>query len=64
MLKVEELGVIRVTYLSEISFCYRPLMTPSAPIVLTASVTANSMALIQAFFVLYMGSLLYCVSIR
>ena len=49
MLKVEGLGVIRVKYISEISFCESPLIRPNAPRALIVRVTTKNNPLIHAF---------------
>jgi hypothetical protein len=54
ILNVEGPGVIKVTYISEIAFCDRPLINPKAPKVLTPNVTTKNRALSKAFFVLSM----------
>lgn len=50
ILKVLGLGVIKVKYLSETSFCELPLINPKAPSPFITSVKANSIMLIIAFF--------------
>ena len=63
MLKVAGLGVIKVTYMSEISFCVRPLIRPIAPNVLITRVAAKKIRFTQACFTLLIISsylLPYC----